>query len=144
MFFSNSFGAYRRIALQQVGGFPRDVSFGEDTVVAGHLLSRGWKIAYVAEAKVFHSHGYSCAEEMKRYVSIGELHRRESWILRHFGEASRAGLDFTASEIEFLAERAPALIPEAIIRTGLKYVGYKLGRRQSTSRGQSGHLESVR
>ena len=29
IFFSNSFGAYRRTALEQVGGFPKESNFGE-------------------------------------------------------------------------------------------------------------------
>jgi rhamnosyltransferase len=134
IFFSNSFGAYRRRALQQVGGFSKEVNFGEDTVVAGLMLQRGWQLAYVAEAQVFHSHAYSCKEEMRRYVEVGKLHRRESWILDKFGGASKAGLDFALSQIEFLAKRAPSHIPEAIVRTGLKYVGYRLGRRGPAGR----------
>jgi len=66
IFFSNSFGAYRRKALEEVGGFPKDVNFGEDTVVAGHLLLAGWKIAYAADAEVYHSHSYSICEEFQR------------------------------------------------------------------------------
>jgi rhamnosyltransferase len=133
IFFSNSFGAYRRTALEAVGGFPREVNFGEDTVVAAHLLNLGWKVAYVAEAKVLHSHRYSCVEEMKRYVAVGELHRTESWLLTHFGGTSSTGFGFVASEIRLLAKQAPALIPEAVIRTGLKYIGYKVGRHNATA-----------
>lgn len=133
IFFSNSFGAYRRTALEAVGGFPREVNFGEDTVVAAHLLNLGWRVAYVAEAEVFHSHRHGCIEEMKRYVAIGELHRRESWLLRHFGGTSSTGFGFVASEIRLLAKQAPALIPEAVIRTGLKYIGYKVGRHNATA-----------
>jgi rhamnosyltransferase len=127
IFFSNSFGAYRRTALEQVGGFPKELNFGEDTVVAARLLQRGWKIAYVAEAQAYHSHAYSCREEFERYYKIGELHGSEPWLVRDFGKASGEGSRFVASEIKYLFRRAPWLIPEASLRTGLKYVGYRRG-----------------
>ena len=129
IFFSNSFGAYRRTALEQAGGFPKESNFGEDTVVAARLLQRGWRIAYVAEAQAYHSHAYSCREEFRRYYRIGQLHGSEPWLLRDFGKASGEGRRFAVSEIQYLSRRAPWLIPEAMLRTALKYSGYKLGRR---------------
>jgi rhamnosyltransferase len=129
IFFSNSFGAYRRTALEQAGGFPRELNFGEDTVVAARLLQDGWRIAYVAEAQAYHSHAYSCREEFRRYYEIGRLHGNEPWLLRDFGKASGEGRRFVISEIQYLSRHAPWMIPEAMLRTGLKYVGYKRGRR---------------
>jgi len=128
IFFSNSFGAYRRTALEQAGGFPRESNFGEDTVVAARLLQNGWSIAYVAEAQVYHSHAHSFGEEFQRYYRIGRLHGTEPWLLRDFGKASGEGRRFAISEIQYLFRHAPWLIPEAVLRTGLKYLGYKRGR----------------
>ncbi len=61
IFFSNAFGAYRREALMSVGGFSRDVIFGEDTLVVARMHRAGWKTAYVADAMARHSHSYSIA-----------------------------------------------------------------------------------
>ena len=129
IFFSNSFGAYRRTALEQAGGFPRESNFGEDTVMAARLLQSGWRIAYIAEAQVYHSHAYSYREEFRRYHRIGQLHVNEPWLLRDFGKASGEGRKFAMSEIQYLSRHAPWLIPEAMLRTGLKYLGYRSGRR---------------
>ena len=131
IFFSNSFGAYRRCALQEVGGFPRQSNFGEDTVVAARLLQRGWRLAYVADALAHHSHAYSHIEESRRYYKIGQLHCSEPWLLRDFGKASTEGRKFAASEIQYLLRRAPWLIPDAILRSGLKYLAYRFGRLDS-------------
>lgn len=130
IFFSNSLGAYRRTALQQTGGFPKESDFGEDTVVAARLLQNGWRIAYVAEAQAYHSHAYSCREEFQRYYKIGRLHGNEPWLLRDFGRASGEGRRFAISEIQYLFRHSPWLIPEAMLRTGLKYVGYRRGSRK--------------
>lgn len=131
IFFSNSFGAYRRAALQQAGGFPRESNFGEDTVVTARLLQKGWRIAYVAEAQAYHSHAHSCREEFERYTSIGRLHGSEPWLLSDFGRPSGEGRRFAMSEMKYLLQHAPWLIPEAMLRTGLKYLGYKHGRQNS-------------
>ncbi len=127
-FLSNSFAAYRRTALAESGGFPRGVIFGEDTVTAGRLLLAGWKIAYVAEARVYHSHGYSCMQEFRRSFDIGVLHRRERWLLDCFGEPDGEGMRFVRSELKYLRRVEPGQIPSALGRTAMKLAGYWLGR----------------
>jgi rhamnosyltransferase len=129
IFFSNSFGAYRRKALEEVGGFPEDINFGEDTVVAGRLLLAGWKIAYAADAEVYHSHSYTIREEFQRYLRVGELHAAQPWMIEHFGGASGEGIRFVQSEFRYLACTAPHLIPAALVRAAGKIIGYKLGRK---------------
>ncbi len=131
IFLSNSFAAYRRSALEDVGGFPSHVIMGEDTVVAARLLLRGWRVAYVADAPVYHSHPYSGIEEFKRSFDTGVLHSRESWMLKEFGMANREGLRFVRSELIYLLRCNPALIPAALWRTLLKFAGYRLGRLES-------------
>jgi rhamnosyltransferase len=127
-FFSNSFAAYRVKALEEVGGFPERAIVGEDVIVAAKLLKAGWKIAYVADACVYHSHDLTPAQEMRRYFDIGVFHARENWILREFGSPEGEGMRFLRSELRYLWERAPWLIPESFWRAALKYVGYRLGR----------------
>ena len=55
-FLSNSFAAYRLLSLNEVGGFPSDVIFGEDMYVAAKMLLSGYNIAYASNAEVYHSH----------------------------------------------------------------------------------------
>lgn len=126
-FISNSFAAYRRTVLMSVGGFPSDTIFGEDTYVAAKMLLAGWKVAYCAEAPVFHSHDYGLIQEFKRYFDIGVFHARESWIRQSFGQAEGEGLRYMRSELNYLRHNKPLLIPSAILRTLLKLVGYKVG-----------------
>jgi rhamnosyltransferase len=131
IFFSNAFGAYRRSALMSVGGFSPDVIFGEDTLVVARLHRAGWKTAYAADAMVRHSHAYSIAEEFRRYFDIGVLHARESWLIDQFGSASGEGRRFVGSELKHLLKHAPHHVPSAMMRTFAKYLGYKVGRRES-------------
>lgn len=127
VFTSNSFAAYRRSALMRVGGFPVHTIMNEDTYVVGKLLRAGWKIAYCADAQVLHSHDYSFAEEFKRYFDIGVFHAETAWLQREFGGATGEGLKYIRSEWFYLLKFAPSRIPSAWLRTGLKWLGYKLG-----------------
>ena len=126
-FISNSFSAYRCSALEQVGGFPTNTILGEDTYAAAKMLISGWKIAYCADAKVYHSHDYSYLEEFRRYFDIGVFHSRESWLRDEFGQAEGEGMRYVKSEFRYLLKRNPLMIPFALLRTVMKLVGYKLG-----------------
>ena len=128
VFLSNSFAAYRRSALLQVGGFPRDVLFGEDTLVAAKLLLAGFKLAYVAEASVYHSHSYTWVQEFRRYFDIGVLHSREHWLIDEFGNATGEGNRFVVSQLKYLRDTDSWQIPSALVRIGLKLLGYRLGQ----------------
>lgn len=127
-FISNSFAAYRLKDLLAVGGFPADVILGEDAYVAGQLVLAGKKIAYVPDACVFHSHDYSIMEEFKRYFDTGVFHAQQPWITEKFGGATGEGRKFVLSELRYLVQYAPYLIPSALARTFMKLLGYRLGR----------------
>lgn len=126
-FFSNSFAAYRRTALEEVGGFPRYAIVSEEVTVAARMLLSGWKIAYQGEATVIHSHPLSFAQEFSRYFDIGVHHSQERWLLNEFGGPGGEGRRFVASQIRYLWRVKPSQIPLAIARNMSKWCGYKLG-----------------
>lgn len=134
IFFSNTFGAFRREALMSVGGFSPDVSFGEDTLAVAHLHRAGWMTAYVAEAQVEHSHAHSIRAEFQRYFEIGILHERERWLVEEFGSADGEGWRFVVSELRYLSTYAPHHIPSAVLRTLAKYIAYRSGRLKGSAR----------
>ncbi len=49
-FCSNSFAAYRRSAMEQIGFFSVNTLFAEDSIAAAKLLQRGWSVGYVPQA----------------------------------------------------------------------------------------------
>lgn len=91
----------------------------------------GWTVAYQADAQVYHSHDYNYLQEFRRYFDIGVLHAREFWMLDAFGKPEGEGGRFVRSELSYLLNHAPWLIPSALLRTILKYAGYRLGRMES-------------
>lgn len=127
-FCSDSFAAYNRKLLLAIGNF-LPVNFGEDTCAAAKLLLAGYKVAYCAEAQVYHAHSYGCWEEFQRYRVTGRFHREQAWLLENFGKAEGEGLRFVKSECHYLlAHGRWYLLPWAIFRNGCKYVGYFCGQ----------------
>lgn len=126
VFASDSFAAYRVSALESTGGFPDHVILGEDVYVFARFLQAGFKVAYSAEAICYHSHNYTIAEEFRRYFDIGVFHRAESWLIGDFGTASKDGIKYIIAEWIRIAFY-PWVWPKAVLKTGAKYIGYKLG-----------------
>jgi rhamnosyltransferase len=128
VFCSDSFAAYRRIALEMVGGMPKSAFFAEDQIVAGRMLLNGWCLAYQGNAKVTHSHHYSITQDFKRYFDVGVFHSRNPWLLREFGKAEGEGARFVKSELSYLWSNDRTQLPAAAARTFAKYAGYRLGQ----------------
>lgn len=129
VFASNSFAAYRRTALAEVDYFKAGLIFGEDTCAVGRLLLHGYKVAYVAEAMVFHSHNYTCLQEFRRSFDIGVLHVTERWLLETYGRAEGRGWQYVQSGLSYLVQvKKRALLPSFFWKMILKLLGYKLGR----------------
>lgn len=129
-FNSNSFAAYRKKALEDVGGFPTNTILSEDMYVTAKMLLKNWSVAYCADAKVYHSHNYTIWQEFKRYFDIGVFHAREAWIRETFGKAEGEGKRFVISEAKMIIEKKPLLIFEMFFRDGMKFLGYRLGIRE--------------
>lgn len=130
-FMSNSFAAYRKDALRNVGGFPNHVIFAEDMFVAAKMLQADFKVVYAGQAACRHSHNYTLIEEFSRYFDMGVFHAREPWIRQQFGGAGGEGMKYVKSELRFLGIRHIYLWPAAILRNAIKLFAYKLGQKES-------------
>lgn len=129
-FLSNSFAAYRKEAIEEVHGFPQNTILSEDMCVAAKMLLANWRVAYVANAMVYHSHDYTMIQEFKRYFDIGVFHARESWIQKNFGKAEGEGKRFVMTELRYILKHCPYRLFEMALRDGMKYLGYCLGKKE--------------
>ncbi len=125
-FSSDSCSAYLNSALDSIGGFG-DVLTSEDYIASAKLIESGYKIAYVAEAIVFHSHNYSLIEEFKRYFDTAYIRAQNPWIQELVGHAEKRGLDFFKCMLKEIIPWKIHLLPYAIISTFVKLLGYRLG-----------------
>lgn len=126
-FCSDSCAAYLNKALDEVGGFP-PVLTGEDTVVTSKLLHKGHSIAYVAEARVKHSHRYTLWQEFQRHFDTGLARKEYGHLLQGAGKDEKRGKEYVRSLFKRLAKENPLLLPYAFIQTLAKWLGYRIGR----------------
>jgi len=126
-FFSNACSAIRKKEFEELGGFSEKVIMNEDTILAAKLILKGYKIAYMPEAKVIHCHNYTWGQQFKRYFDIGVSHRDNMWMLE-YGKTHREGLKFLKEAISYLLRnRAYKWLPYVMGEAISRYAGYKLG-----------------
>lgn len=125
---SNSFAAYRRSALEEIGGFPNDVVCSEDVYVGFRMLINSWKLSYISDSTVFHSHDYTPIQEFHRYFDIGAFYGHyERWITDAVGPAEGRGLQFIISELKYSIRNSPRSILTIPISAACKYLGFTMG-----------------
>jgi len=130
-FISNSFAAYRKSALQEIGGFPEHVILSEDMCAAARMILAGYSIVYAGNATVYHSHNYTPMQEFHRYFDIGAFHSQEAWIQETFGGAGGEGLRYVRSELAYAYKHGWYWVLRSLFTCLLKLVGYKLGKWES-------------
>lgn len=131
VFSSDAFAIYRRAVLLEVNNFPEKLNFSEDMYMAAKVVKAGYTVGYCSKAIVIHSHSYTLKDQFRRYQSIGEFHGQNKWIQEEFGTNEKEGLKSVFSEWKYLIRNnKPLKIPYSIMRTGVKYLGYKSGTRK--------------
>ena len=128
-FCSNVCAAYRRTYYDELGGFVKKAIFNEDMIMAGRMLKAGYSCVYASEAKVIHSHNYSCIQQFKRNfdVAVSQVDNPDI-----FGgiKSESEGIRLVRDTAGYLIKiRSPWLIMPLVIKSGFKYLGYKLGQR---------------
>lgn len=128
-FMSDSFSAYRRKQLLQIGGFPTEVNFGEDMYVAAKLILAGYATGYCAEAQVYHAHDLSLVDEIKRNYQMSKFHQANPWLLQNFGKAEKTGAAFVKAELHYFAGRGEWInVTKSLMQDGAKMMGYLGGK----------------
>ncbi|GGB48127.1 biofilm formation protein PslC [Tistrella bauzanensis] len=125
-FCSDSCAAWSNPALEAIGGIGPTLTM-EDAINAAKMLRRGHRIAYVAEAVVHHSHTYSLEQEFRRMFDVGYERRRQKDLLLDGVRDEKRGGSYVKAMLGKLMREKPQLVPYAILQTGAKYLGYKIG-----------------
>lgn len=126
-FCSNVCATYRRDIYESLGGFVDRTIFNEDMIMAHAMLQAGYKIAYQADARVIHSHVYSYKQQFSRNFDLGVSHRQYAGVFLGVKSESE-GIRLVKSTLQFLIKHKKYyLIPDLIISSGMKYLGYLLG-----------------
>lgn len=127
-FCSNVCAAYKKEIYQELGGFVRKAIFNEDMIYAGRLIQEGYAVAYAADAKVIHSHNYSCMQQFHRNFDLGVSQAEHPEIFEGVPSEGE-GIKLVKKTINYLIKKRKIwLIPGVILQSGCKYAGYLSGK----------------
>ena len=127
-FCSNVCAMYEKKTYEAQGGFVRRTIFNEDMIYAGSLIKNDYKIAYVAEAEVIHSHNYNAVEQFHRNfdLAVSQVNHPEVFAgIRSEKEGIRLVIN-TAKHL--LKVKKPWLLFPLVTTSAGKIIGYKLGQ----------------
>ncbi|MCR5584180.1 MAG: glycosyltransferase [Lachnospiraceae bacterium] len=128
IFCSDTCMIYDRAVFEKLGGFDQKSMFAEDMTYAFKLLNNGGKLAYVAEASVFHSHDLTLKENFRRSRALGKNQAQHPEIYKKLS-SEKEGMKYVKYIIKSLfKERKPLKIPYFLLSCGARYLGVLKGR----------------
>ncbi len=127
-FCSDACTAWSNKALDEIGGFRWTLS-GEDAIAAAMILRKGYKIAYVADAIVNHSHNYTPTKEFVRHFDTGMYRKQWDKILDLGGGGDqKRGISYARALFAHVLKNEPLMIFTAIAQLTMGWLGYQFGR----------------
>lgn len=127
-FCSDVCAAYRKTVYDSLGGFEEKTIFNEDMIMAARMIHSGARVAYAAEAKVIHSHNYSCMQQLKRNFDLAVSQAEHPDIFENVRSESE-GIRLVKDNAAYLVKKKkPWMVISLVVKSGFKYIGYRLGK----------------
>lgn len=127
-FCSNVCAAYRRDIYDKLGGFVQRAIFNEDMIFAAGVIKSGLRIAYEAEARVYHSHNYTNLQQLHRNFDLGVSQAEHPEVFADVPSESE-GMKLVKNTTKYLREHHKLWrIPHFYMQCACKYAGYLLGK----------------
>lgn len=127
-FCSNVCAAYRKDVYESLGGFAGHTIFNEDMIYAFAVIQHGYWIAYAADAKVIHSHNYTCMQQFRRNFDLGVSQAEYPEVFQTASSESE-GIRLVKKTFRYLCMNGRRrLIPGFVLQSGFKYAGYLAGK----------------
>ena len=128
-FCSDVCAMWRRETYFELGGFERPTIFNEDMILAGKMIRAGYRIAYAADAQVWHSHSYSAAKQLRRNFDLGVSQADHPEVF-DMASSTGEGIRLVKQTAGYLIRNKKATqLPKLVLDSGCKYIGYSLGKR---------------
>ncbi|WP_455714266.1 glycosyltransferase [Anaerosporobacter sp.] len=128
-FCSNVCCAYKREIYMKLGGFVTQTIFNEDMIFASKVIQNGYTVAYASDARVIHSHKYTYRQQFTRNFDLGVSQRQYREIFENIKSESE-GIALVKKTAKHLIKKGKFyLIPDLIMQSGFKFLGYKAGLR---------------
>lgn len=127
-FCSNVCAAYDRETFDRLGGFVNHTIFNEDMLYAAKAVEADCKIAYAADACVYHSHNYTNRQQFHRNFDLGVSQAEHPEVFAKYPSESE-GIRMVKGLVKHLRKNGMRhKIPHVIIQSAFKYVGYLCGK----------------
>ncbi|MCM1266749.1 MAG: glycosyltransferase [Bacteroidales bacterium] len=127
-FCSNVCAAYDRETFDRLGGFVNHTIFNEDMLYAAKAVEAGCRIAYAADACVYHSHNYTHRQQFHRNFDLGVSQADHPEVFAKYPSESE-GIRMVKGLIAHLRQNGMKnKIPHVIIQSAFKYAGYLCGK----------------
>ena len=128
-FCSNVCAAYEHSVYEKVGGFPEKAIFNEDMIYAGWMAKKGYAIVYAADARVYHSHNYTCMQQFHRNFDLGVSQAEHPEVFEGVPSEGE-GIRLVKKSMAYLVRTGHIwMIPGLFFQSAAKYAGYFLGKR---------------
>lgn len=127
-FCSNVCAMYKREVFGKLGGFTRRTIFNEDMIFAGNAIKSDYLIAYVAEARVIHSHNYGNMEQFHRNFDLGVSQKEHPEVFAGIKSESEGIKLVKKTALHLWKSKRKLQIIPMIIQSGFKFIGYRLGK----------------
>ena len=107
--------------------------FNEDMIYAATAMEAGYAVAYVPDAKVIHSHNLTPMQQFHRNFDLAVSQAEHPEIFADL-KSEGEGIRLVKQTAKYLLTHLRGyLIPELVVSSGCKYLGYKLGRQYEKS-----------
>ncbi|HJC23089.1 MAG TPA: glycosyltransferase [Candidatus Eisenbergiella merdavium] len=127
-FCSNVCAMYRKDVFRSLGGFEKHTIFNEDMIYAAKAVKAGWKIAYAADACVYHSHSYKVKEQFRRNFDNGVSQAQHPEIFSVVSSESE-GMRMVKKTVAHLCGIGkPWMVLRLVADCGARYLGFFLGK----------------
>ena len=127
-FCSDVCAMYRIDVYKKLGGFVKKTIFNEDMIMAYKEMQAGFSVAYCADAKVIHSHSYTCKQQFVRSFDLGVSQRQYHEIFDKIS-SEKEGAGYAKKVIMYLMKKGKFIKTiYFMMQCGSRLIGYKLGK----------------
>ncbi len=129
IFCSDTCMMYQKETFDRLGGFGEKSMFAEDMTFAFKLLQNGGKLAYVSEARVFHSHDLSLKENYRRSLALGKNQAAHPEIYKSLSSEKEGFKYVKYVSCRLLKEFRPIHLMYFLLTAVVRYLGVRKGRK---------------